>query len=144
MKISVFALFLRVTIIAIIMFSVYGLMIQFIFSYLNQSRNAPEFTILNFAGPLLMTILILLFAGLRILSKSASVNKTSYNSLAITILTILSLLLIGWQGWYILTLLKIKADSDLHGKLTELMPMTVGLFATLFFMAKTIKQRFAR
>jgi hypothetical protein len=141
MKISISGLLLRITIIGVIVFSVYGLLIQFIFSYLSQSVNGPKLTILNFAGPFLITILVLLFAGLKTLFKNVFTNKILTNSIVTIILTIFIVALIAWQMWYIITLYKIGRGLDLSKKLTELMPMTVGLFATLFFVSKAIRQK---
>jgi hypothetical protein len=143
MKISVFGLFLRVTIIAIITFSVYGLLIQFIFSYFNQSVNGPELTVLNFAGPLLLTISILLLAGLRLLFKNALISKISFNSIVTIALTILLLVLMAWQIWYVVTLYKMKAGLDFKEKFADLMPMTNGLLVTLFFITSALRRKHA-
>jgi hypothetical protein len=143
MKISIPGLFLRITIVGLIVFSVYGLLIQFIFSYFSQSVAGPNLTILNFAGPFVITILVLLFTGLRILFKNALTNKISTNSIVTIILTILLFVLIVWQMWYIIKLYKIESGLDLSEKLTDLIPMSVGLVATLFFATKAIKQKHA-
>lgn len=143
MKISVFGLLLRMTIIAIVIFSMYGLLIQFIFSYFNQSINGPELTVLNFAGPLLLTVFILVLAGLTLLFKKISISKISSNSIIMTAMTILLLALMVWQIWYIVTLYNMKAGLDFNGKFIELIPMTMGLLATSFFMINTFKRKHA-
>ena len=143
MKKSISGLFLRITIIAVIVFCVYGLLVQFIFSYLSQSVYGPKLTILNFAGPVLITILILLFAGLKTLFKYVFTNKILTNSIVTIILTIFLVALVAWQMSYITMLYKIGRGLNLSKKLTELMPMTVGLFATLFFVSKVIRQKHA-
>jgi hypothetical protein len=143
MKISVFGLLARATIIAIIIVSVYGLLIQFIFSYFNQSINGPELTVLNFAGPLLLTIFILLLAGLRLLFKNVLISKISFNSIITTSLSMLLSILIAWQIWYVVTLYKMKAGLNFNGKFIELMPMTIGLLATLYFMTSALRRTHA-
>jgi hypothetical protein len=142
MKISIPGLFLRITIVGLIVFCVYELLLQFIFSYLNQSIGDPKLTVLNFAGPFILTILVLLFAGLRVLFKKALTNKISLNSIATIILTILLFILIAWQMWYVITIYKNESGLDLSEKLAELLPMTVGLFATLFFVIKATRQKY--
>lgn len=138
---KILSLFLRITIVGLIALAVYGLLIQFIFSYFNQGVDEPKLTLLNFAGPFLITILVLLFTGLRTLFKITLTNKISINSIVTIILTMLLLVLIVWQMWYIITLYKNKSALDLSKKLTELMPMTAGLFATLFFVLKALRQK---
>lgn len=141
MKKTVFRLFLRTIAFGLIIFSVFGLFMQFVFSYFNQSINGPKLTIFNFAGPFLITLFILIFAGLRILFKNVLTRKNVFNPTITIILIILLLSLTIWQTWYIVTLYKIKADLNFSRKLTEVIPMTVGLFATLFFVTRTIKQK---
>jgi hypothetical protein len=141
MKISVFGLFLRIIVIGLIIFSVYGLLIQFVFSFFNQSINGPSLTILNFAAPFLITIFILFLAALKIFLKNALTRKKPFSSIIRAILTILLLALTAWQAWYIVTLFKMKMDLEWSRKLTEVIPMTVGLLTTLLFVTKTIKQK---
>ena len=142
MKISVFGLFLRIIIVGLIVFAIYLLLIQFIFSYLNQDINGPRLTFTNFAGPFLITILILIFAGFKLVFKSIW-TKIPVNFIVLNTLTILLFALAAWQTWYIVTLYKIHAGSNFNGKFTELMPMTVGLLTTLFFMTIALRRKHA-
>lgn len=141
MKKTVCSLFVRTIAFVFIIFSVFGLFMQFVFSYFNQSVNGPKLTIFNFAGPFLITLFILIFAGIRILFQNVLTSKNAFNSVIAIILIILLLSLIIWQAWYIVTLFKIKAGLDFSRKLTEVMPMTIGLFSTLFFLIKTVKRK---
>ncbi|HSC52815.1 MAG TPA: hypothetical protein VLC98_04310 [Phnomibacter sp.] len=142
MKPSVLGMLLRATIIVLIIFSVFGLSIQFIFSYFNQSINGPELTFLNFAGPLLLTIAILVFTGQRLLSKNI-IKKLSSNPIVTIVLAILLLALMAWQIWYVVTLYKMKAGLDFNRKFAELMPMSMGFLATLFLATGALIQKHA-
>ncbi|MFT3704165.1 MAG: hypothetical protein QM802_17490 [Agriterribacter sp.] len=143
MKISIPGLFLRAMIIAIVIFSVYRLLIQFIFSYLNQNTKGPELTVLNFAGPLLLTIFILVLAVIQVLFKKIEISKISSNAVLIIVLVMLLSALMAWQIWYVVTLYKMKSGSDFNGKFTDLMPMITGLLATLFFIMSALRRTHA-
>ncbi|MFT3980536.1 MAG: hypothetical protein QM687_08705 [Ferruginibacter sp.] len=136
MKIPIFGIFLKGAIIALVAFSVYGLLLQFIFSYLNQDKYGPALTICNFAGPLFLTISILLFSGLGIV-KPTLVNRLSFNTVITIVLSIVLVVLIIWQIWYAISLYKIKERFSLEA----LVPVVTGLLATLFFSIHILKRK---
>lgn len=131
LKISVVGLLLKVAITGLVAFSIFGLLLQFIFSYMNQSIHGPRLTILNFAGPLISTIIIIVIAAIRILSNSLGKPGT-LNMIAKTIWLIFLCILLGWQTWYIITYYEMKSSLDFIDRVTELLPMVTGLSATLF------------
>lgn len=141
MKISITGFLIRAIITVIIIFSLYGLFIQFIFSYFNQSVYGPELTFLNFAGPLLLTIFILILSEIRLLSNNTFVSKVSSNLIIATVLLILLTVLVIWQIWYLVNLYEMKANLDFTRKFTELMPITTGLIATLYFIISRLKRK---
>jgi hypothetical protein len=132
MKISFVRLLTKILIFGLIAFSLYGLLIQFIFSYLNQSRNGTQLTIVNFALPLLLTIVILLISGQQILFRNIKSKAHPFNITICIILTVIFCLLLIWQIWYVVTMYKMKSDLSLPHIVTELLPMVTGLCATLF------------
>jgi len=132
MKMFIVGLFLKLLSIGLIAFSLYGLSIQFFFSYFNQSINGPQLTVINFAGPLLLTIAILLLTGKQILFGNSNLKAYSVHIITSVFLIIIICFLLAWQTWYILTLYKMKSSLGLSRIATELLPMLTGLCTTLY------------
>lgn len=139
MKSKAFLLIGKTCIIVTILFAAYGLLIQFVFSYFNQSEYAPGLSFLGFAAPMLITLIIVFVTGLFVFSKSTATGITLNRLFAILLIMCL-LLLAGWQVWYVVTLYKSLMNERLTGKLIELAPMIVGLLATLRIAVKAIMQ----
>lgn len=141
-KISAVEVVLRICVTGLIAFCVYGLFIQFIFSYLNQSISGPRLTFLNFAGPFLLTIVILFIIGLHLLF--GGVLKR-IKSLHVYIRIILNLLLFGllvWQIWYTIICYQMKLNMEFMGRVYEVLPMVVGIFSTGFIAIAILKRKY--
>ena len=140
-KLQIVELLLKVAIIGLIAFSIFELCMQFIFSYMNQSIYGPHLTVINFAGPLLITIVILFIAGFRPLSTNNLAKLHSLSIIFKTIWLILLFVLLGWQTWYVISYYKIKANLDLESRLTELLPMVTGMIATLSLVIANFRRK---
>jgi len=137
MKISAIGLFLKIIVVGLITFSIFGLLVQFIFSYLNQSVSGPHLTLLNFAAPLFLTMLMLFIGGHRMLFHNGITKYTRLPRLISFVLMICLIALASWQMWYVVTLYNIKVNLSFFGKITELFPMIIGLIATIYIAIKT-------
>ena len=124
---------------AALTFSLFGLFMQFVFSYLNQSVNGPQLTFVNFAGPFILTIAIILFFINRMFSATGlRVFDSTPKSLRIFFFILLALLLM-WQLRYVVLYYGIKQGLDTFGFLAELFPMTAGFVVTFFIMLSIFK-----
>lgn len=142
-KLSVVGLLLKVAITGLFIFSVFGLFIQFVFSYMNQSISGPHLTIINFAGPLLLTIVIIFIAALRILFNNKLGKASSLNTIAKSVWLIVLCILLSWQTWYIVTYYEMKSNLHFIDRVTEMLPMVTGLFATLFLAVILFRHKHA-
>ena len=142
MKNSVIGLFLKIIVVGLITSSIYGLLLQFIFCYLNQSVSGPHLTLTNFVAPLFLTVLMLFVGGYRMLFHNNVTNYTRLPRLISFVLMICLIALVLWQVWYILTWYNIKVNLSYFGKITELLPMVIGLIATIF-VAMRIRIKYA-
>jgi len=130
---------MRPFIAAALAFSLFGLVMQFVFSFLNQSVNGPQLTFVNFAGPFILTIAIILVFinrmfstdGLRVFGSTPKKLKVPF--------CILLLLLLVWQLRYVVLYYGIKQGLDTFGLLAELFPMAAGVVVTFIILLSIFK-----
>jgi len=134
---------LKLCVMGLIAFAIFGLFLQFIFSYSSQSTYGQRLTVLNFAVPLLLTIIMLVIFALRLVLKTRIKNNLTLNIFIKSFLAIIFLILLGWQIWYLVTLYKIKSDTDVISKMTELLPIVLGGIATLYLATISVIKKHA-
>jgi hypothetical protein len=69
--------FFKLIVVGLIPFVIWALLIEFIFSFFNQSPYGPHLTFLNFVGPFLLTIVFILVAGQRLIFKRDLIERLS-------------------------------------------------------------------
>jgi hypothetical protein len=131
---------IKILIVAALSFALFGLFIQFVFSYGNQSEFGPQLTIINFAAPFALTVGIILFFILSLFSKSGlRILASKPNKLKIPLFLLFTVLLI-WQMRYIIKFYGIKQRLDMGGLISELFPMVAGSFVTLFILLSMLNR----
>ena len=131
---------IKILIVTVLSFALFGLFIQFVFSFLNQSEYGPKLTIVNFAAPFILTIGIILFFIQRMFSKTGlEIFASTSNKLRIPLFFLLTILLV-WQMRYVVLYYGIKQTSDKVGLVSELLPMVAGFFITFIIFMSMLKR----
>jgi hypothetical protein len=129
--------FLKLIFVGLVPFVIWALLIEFIFSFFNQSPYGPHLTFLNFAGPFLLTIVFILLAGQRLIFERDLIERLSLTKVSKLLIILFVFLVVTWQLWYLLTLYKIRGQFEL----TEFGPMLFGLGSTLFLAATIARKK---
>jgi hypothetical protein len=129
--------FMKVIIVGLIPFVIYGLLIEFAFSFFNQNENSPRLSFLNFVGPSLLTIIFILLTGQRLVFKRDLIKRLAVHPLVSVLFVVLILLTVIWQLRYLLTLYDIRKQIEF----IEFAPMFFGLFCSLFLATTILKEK---
>ena len=128
---------LKFIIVGLIPFVILELLVQFIFSFFNQSLSDPRLTFLNFGGPFLLPIVFILIAGQRLLFKKDLIERLSLSNTLKLFFVAFMFLILSWQIWYLLILYKNRGLLEL----TEFGPMLFGLGSTLFLAVNIARKK---
>jgi hypothetical protein len=129
--------FFKLIVVGLNPFVIWALLIEFIFSFFNQSPHGPHLTFLNFAGPFLLTVVFILVVGQTLIFKRDLIERISLNTVSKFLIIVLVFVIIAWQLWYLLTLYRIRGQFGL----TEFGPMLFGLGSTLFLAATIARKK---
>ena len=133
--------FLKLIIIGLTPFIIFALLVEFVFSYLNQSPNGPHLNLLNFVCPFFLTIFfILLTFFILLIGHRLIFNRDFFNSLKFSLrllIIVLILSVIVWQSWYLLTSYKIHDSISVF----EFLPMCFGVGCSIFLIILLLQKR---
>ncbi len=129
---------LKLIVVGLIPFVIWVLLIEFIFSFFNQSKHGHHLTFINFAGPFLLTIVFILAAGQRLIFKRDLIERLSVSKTVRLLIVSFILLIVAWQVWYLVTLFQITK----HFEVVEFGPMLFGLACSLSLAAIIARKKY--
>jgi len=121
-------------------FALLGLLIQFIFSYLNQSTNGSKLTFMNFAARFTITMGLILFFIQRMFSNTGlQIFASKSNKVKMPIVLLLAILLV-WQMRYLNIYFGMKQTLHKVEFISELFPMSTGFVVTFIIFLSMLKR----
>ena len=133
-KISIADAILRIVSIIVLAYSVFDLLLVFVFNVFTQSIHAPKISFWKFGIPYLFTMLCLILVGINLIN-GRLFNKSQNLHLGIKLLGAIFLtVLIGWQLWFIIPVIA-KQQKYFIDNISPIM----GMLCTILVFIRWIK-----
>jgi len=120
---------IRFILIGLVIYSILGLFMQFVFSYFNQSPyDEKQLTLFNFVIPFFVTLGFMVYGSILLFKKPTTIKST--------------LIILGFAGTFEIIAIKWQIEFFLwtiKGCISEVIPILVGIIATIYVFVALIR-----
>ena len=120
----------KLIIVGLTIYSIFGLLTQFVFSFFNQSPyQESQLTLFNFALPCLITLGFMIYGSILFFEKPTTIKNTRITLYFVGLLEIISL---KWQVEFFMWAIRTRLVS-------EIIPIFTGIIMTIYIFVALLK-----